>query len=479
MLIMRRAAAAPLAAALLLLLAAAQPALAGAPLSSSVLLFYDSEYEPHYGQPISQCDQLLQRAKDGGSNSVNLVPTHYWIDDASNKFSAGGCYPDNWAEMQSVDYFCSRWEWDKPCEPFTKDTIARFAKGFKDCLQKAHDMFDEVLISPHLDDGTKTMHWRNTLMFDPLQPDQKGNTYWDIMLSPIAEAVKAVYTKPGKTIVFGPQGEMGGTVFYAPASYQKIADRVRAEYKGPAKLKIALMFNHAYVPGVINRAPDDNAVRAPPASALEAYQGWGPVLPFDKWPEYARLKASQPALLGLLDSVDVLGVSCYPRSGATPKPEDFEVCVSKLDAELAVAGFNLKAWAARPGKALVLSELGLGGGVNRCGTTPAASAKDAGLYTHLDVGYPWSKERDPWSKPELRQYRRDWHNAAMALLDRGGINYPLSGAYLWSLMSMDPQGIHPATTSGGGTFADPAIADAIKKHNAAARGRRRRSRSLL
>jgi hypothetical protein len=56
-----------LAAAALLLLVAAAPARAGAPLSSSVLMFYDSEYEPHYGQPISQCDSQLLRAKEGGS----------------------------------------------------------------------------------------------------------------------------------------------------------------------------------------------------------------------------------------------------------------------------------------------------------------------------------------------------------------------------------------------------------------------------
>lgn len=31
-----------------------------------------------------------------------------------------------------------------------------------------------------------------------------------------------VYTKPGKTFVFGPEGEMGGTIFYAPAAYQKV-----------------------------------------------------------------------------------------------------------------------------------------------------------------------------------------------------------------------------------------------------------------
>jgi hypothetical protein len=33
-------------------------------------------------------------------------------------------------------------------------------------------MFDEVLISPHLDDGTKTMHWRNMLWYDPFTKDK-------------------------------------------------------------------------------------------------------------------------------------------------------------------------------------------------------------------------------------------------------------------------------------------------------------------
>ena len=127
------------------------------------------------------------------------------------------------------------------------------------------------------------------------------------MLNPILKAVQEVYTKPGKTIIFGPEGEMGGTVFFAPAAYQKIVDRVRAEYKGPAKLDIALMFNHGYLPGVINRGPDPPDMRAAPATALSAFQGWGPLKPFDQWPEHARLAKALPDIQKLLNSVDVLG----------------------------------------------------------------------------------------------------------------------------------------------------------------------------
>ena len=46
------------------------------------------------------------------------------------------CNPDNWAENQRVEYYCNKYEWDSPCEPFTPEKIAKFAKGFKDCLQK-------------------------------------------------------------------------------------------------------------------------------------------------------------------------------------------------------------------------------------------------------------------------------------------------------------------------------------------------------
>ena len=138
------------------------------------------------------------------------------------------------------------------------------------------------------------------------------------MIGPILKAVKEVYTKPGKTFIFGPEGEMGGTVFYAPESYQKIVDKIREEYKGPANLEIALMFNHAYLPGVINRG-DDEFGAIPQGKFWKKDGGWGPLLPFKQWPEHKRLQKALPAIHKLLSSVDVLGVSCYARSSADPQ----------------------------------------------------------------------------------------------------------------------------------------------------------------
>lgn len=41
--------------------------------------------------------------------------------------------------------------------------------------------------------------------------------------------------------------------------------------------------------------------------------GWGPLLPFDKWPGVARIKAVQSDLKKLFTVIDFVGVSNYAR----------------------------------------------------------------------------------------------------------------------------------------------------------------------
>jgi hypothetical protein len=290
------------------------------------------------------------------------------------------------------------------------------------------------------------------------------------MLNPILKAVKEVYTKPGKRFVFGPEGEMGGTVFYAPASYQKVVDTIRSEYKGPAKVDVALMFNHAYLPGVINR--DDDVYGALPQSKMwKKDGGWGPLKAFEQWPEYARLKASQPALLKLLSSVDVLGVSCYARASETPKASELESCAVKYDAELKAMGFDLKAWAAKPGKQFIYNEFALGGGISECGDTPAKTRAEAGRFPWLGATTTYNWNINPWKDATISQYNRDWYKAAMDLFRTGGLQYPISGVYLWNVVSWDVQGIHPASSEWGNlnnSYRDTTIMEWIKQYNAKA-----------
>lgn len=46
-------------------------------LSSSAILFYNSEWLPNQK---SLCQQLVTRAKTHGGNRVNIVPTLYYVD---------------------------------------------------------------------------------------------------------------------------------------------------------------------------------------------------------------------------------------------------------------------------------------------------------------------------------------------------------------------------------------------------------------
>jgi hypothetical protein len=125
-------------------------------------------------------------------------------------------------------------------------------------------------------------------------------SYWDAMIEPILKGINVVYTKPGKRATLALQGEMGGTVFFAPASYQALVDRARAGYKGPATLDVGLLFNSGFIAGVVTRGPDP-AKKAPgegpkPSDVLIA-SVWGPLKPLDEWPEAATLKANLPAAL--------------------------------------------------------------------------------------------------------------------------------------------------------------------------------------
>jgi hypothetical protein len=378
-----------------------------------------------------------------GPPSVQIVPTHYWFDPASNKYKPEGCYPDNWRNVQHVNYYCSRYECERPREhmliracrsaaprhsaqavdeprlpsrqvpvppglreppghlpppsqrltgsrrasppPCPGPRAARARRGqalraihpgdhralpeglpglppeggreggrgaaswarapraapgaiflpLRDPQRpsplvprppraprpppkhkarlirspapaapaapraQAHDLFDDVLITPHLDDATKTMQWRNFLRYDPLERDARGVTYWDAMLGPILRGIQAVYTQPGKRATLALQGEMGGTVFAAPASYQALVGRLRAEYKGPGKLDVALLFNSGFIPGVVTRGPDP--AKKPPGEGPKPSDEliasvWGPLKPLDAWPEAARIKAELPAI---------------------------------------------------------------------------------------------------------------------------------------------------------------------------------------
>jgi hypothetical protein len=97
-------------------------------------------------------------------------------------------------------------------------------------------------------------------------------------------------------------------------------------------------------------APAQSFSPCPSSPPTPTRPRWGPLLPFNQWPEYDRLSKSQAAIVKLLNSVDVLGVSCYARTSANPQPAELESCAVKYDNELKAMGFDLKKWSDAPGK---------------------------------------------------------------------------------------------------------------------------------
>lgn len=96
-----------------------------------------------------------------------------------------------------------------------------------------------------------------------------------------------------------------------PKKYAQIYDMIKAAWKTPAALKLGFTVNHAYVMGYVNRGP---GIPCLPPTPMAPYDGgFGPVLPFEQWPNYAEAKAAVPDIKALIAKSDFMGVSNYAR----------------------------------------------------------------------------------------------------------------------------------------------------------------------
>lgn len=471
--------------AVLLTLLAAQLAAAGAPveLSSSVITFYNSDLHPGvFGSPISQCELMVRRAATHGGRRVQFVPTHYWYDARDAAQDPAKCFPDLWASTDlRVDYYCAKWKWDAPCEPFALNVTANFRAGLQACFAVAAQLFDEVLIAPHLDPvvTTKRTKWRNFLLFDPLWKDKHGYSYYDLMLQPILDAANTAFaSQRGKTFSFAMGGEMGGTLLAHPGSYLRAMSLIRQGWKAQAQLRTGVTFYHAFVTGRVNHGPGPEApIPDSPLAALDG--GYGPLLPLDRWPNVERLKAVLPDVRKLLEASDFIGVSNYARAPPAVKPADIEGSTAKLVAEFKAMGIDLGRMLAG-GKTFIWNEFGLGGGISSCGDTPGRDAR-IGLFPWLGITSGWKAESDPFRQSSaVKAYQRAYYAAALQLLQAGGGKWPVAAAYIWSCASWDVQGVHTSAAEWNLSiaqgdwpvkrgYADAGVIAAIREHNARAR----------
>lgn len=461
--------------------------------SSMAITFYNSEYAPMYFS-MSQCELLVRRAAKHGSKRIQFVPTHYWYEKENLKWQPGVCHADNWSVQNKVDWYCYKHEWNSDCTPWNDGALNTFRTGFTNCLKVAAELFDDIMVAPHLDEGLKVGKWRNFLHNDPFWKDPHGYSFWDIMQKPILDAANdALAGTSGKTFWFGVEGEMGGTVLSNPAQYKKMYGMIKQGWNNPATIKVGSTFNHAYIMGYITRGPGSPPV-LPPTPMAPYDGGWGPLLPFEQWPNYEEAKKNLPAIKALLEASDFLGVSNYARAGDgnNVTPKHIESGAAKMVAEFEAMGVkNIRDIIKR--KVFMYNEFGLGGGLSECGDTPGSDSK-VGFFPWLGVTTSYEASKDPFKRPAVKEFAIKYYQALMKVLDAGGWEFPLHHSYIWNCVSWDVQGIHTASALWNtdvdqgdwpvkNGFAIQEVIDIIKDHNKkaqaaeAARKKRREDRA--
>lgn len=277
-----------------------------------------------------------------------------------------------------------------------------------------------------------------------------------------------------KRLYFGLQGEMGATVFFHPEPYRQAARTIRADLKAsgvPAgAVQLGVMFNHGYIPGVINRGPDE--VGAIPESVWWKHDGgFGPIKPFAQWPSHATLKANVPSLKALFSEMEFFGVSNYARAGPDPTLEDLESAIRKQNAELKEMGIDWPYYHQDPSKKFFMNEFAIGGGISECGNVLAPTGPQAGLFPWLGNTKQFlGPQSNPLRNPAVLDYVHRYYAKGMELFRMGGRDWKVDGVFLWNVVSWDVQGIHPASGKYGGspeeTYADKTVTGWVKEHNA-------------
>ncbi|MEM8946967.1 MAG: hypothetical protein AAGD11_17460, partial [Planctomycetota bacterium] len=294
--------------------------------------------------------------------------------------------------------------------PLTRELLAEF----KACVKKvfaevaAHDM--EMSVLAHLNAGGKRYDWRNNFLFDPLAY-YDDFSYQDTLIAAIQEAIlKTPNLKAPIDISLS--GEMGRSVFAHADSYLAIMRTLRSDKRLPkTNLGVSLNFSNA--------AGEDTVTAA-------------------------QRKHAQ----GLVDECDFIGLSNYRWIDLPIDATHFEQAKAAFFVDMRNSGVTIPS-----GTPLHFSEVGIGGGTDEgLASTPAQAAKT-----------PWNgsdnPRKNPWTSPQMQQFRRDFHRALLAFLAQQPQENPVTDAFLWSEGSWDPLD----TTDQG--FADPRIIEMIQRHN--------------
>jgi hypothetical protein len=366
-----------------------------APVNASI--FVDSFH------PLAATRVAIDDAAQRGDRRLNVVVT--LLVDLSDDFR--------------IKSFGSRRGFGRRFEKFD----ASMHEGLKDQLRQvfarmAHHKM-EIFILPHIDPGGDVRTWRNWVDFDPAQA-YDGYSYEQLMLETIADAL-GESVRADTPVELALSGEMGTSLFRYPESYHKIVRRLRdrADLK---QLKVGISLNHTGIAGEGN-----------PTGA----------------PDIELTDAQRSQMQALIDESDFVAMSFYRPVSVTPRAADFVRGVDHFMEEF--RGHGLSVPLSTP---IHFSEVGIGGGHDEDDI-----ASDPAKATETPWAGSGNPRDDPWAEPEMRQLRRQYHQALLQFLETQPARWHVSAAFFWSTGSWDPQGIrHPE-------FADPEIIREIRRHN--------------
>eukprot|EP00879_Flechtneria_rotunda_P011737 GHRR01012258.1.p1 GENE.GHRR01012258.1~~GHRR01012258.1.p1 ORF type:complete len:433 (+),score=130.19 GHRR01012258.1:664-1962(+) len=408
---------------------------------------------------------MVWRAAAAGSDRLNFVPTHHWLsvgDIGSNRIS-GFCYMQHTSDGSP-----------NRCSPWTDDVISEFKHAMTLCFTEALRQGLTLYVRPHLDDGTANGAWRNGLLLRP-QEKHSGYSYYDIMLAPLADAVRdalaaaaeegKLRTLPGHqrpVVYFATQGEMSACIMRYASDWAKLVQPLKTRITTQhADVKIGVGLN-------FNRLDDTTSVSKTYESSRLSWmmwlmdaegQGGGDVPPVDA-----------AGLVELFNNqLDFVGISAYaPFTGPDMELNEFENSAFMFAEEMQNYGVNVQSLISSGKVELQYSEFGLGGGGSYGGGQVARNPGDVALRPFFGIYGVYAPDKDPWAIASNKAYRREFFSKALAwLAEPNNKSYKISSVFIWSMASWDVLGIYPESTSASGSFRDDKIADGIKKYNLA------------
>lgn len=296
----------------------------------------------------------------------------------------------------------------------------RLRRAYAEAIGQAVRRGLSVAMLLHIDAaGSSAGAWRNTFRFAP-DADLGGGSYESLLIEPLADAIEQ-HAGVGLRFDLALSGEMTRSLLEHPDAYRRIVDRLRDRFAAsPQTAGVAV--------GVALNWDGDNGGASPTA-------------------------AERAGFAALVEGCDFVGFSCYAPVSVPPTPDDFARATARFLDEL----HKLAGRPVRPQR-LVMSEVGLGGGVPQPGGEGVVypAPKEVAASPWEGRGRP---RFDPWKDPALRQLRRDFHTALLGYLSTPKPR--VEKAFLWTEGPWDPQGVDTER------FVDEEITQAIAEHNRA------------